>query len=222
LVGPVVPAELAERAVSAVLEDLAGWAALVGPVVPVELEERVASVVSEDLAELAVQVALVVLENLAVREVLVVRAVPENPAVPVELIVPAEAVLVQDHRPARLVVALRTKSVIAARHPDQVPLLAVEEDLAAAAVETTREPAVAEAAIAWAVADTVAVEEAAAVTEPAAVVEDAGVVVTVAEDAAVAVEDDEDKTTVDEEKTNEIKNRYYDFVENFCDRLRDR
>jgi hypothetical protein len=40
--------------------------------------------------------------------------------------------------------------------------------------------------------------------------------------AVVAVEDAADKTTVDEEKTNEIKNEYYDFVESFRDCLRDR
>ena len=143
----------------------------------------------------------------------------ENPAVPVELIVPVEAVPVQDHPPVLLAVALRTKSVIAAHHPDQVPLLAVEEDLAAAAAETTREPAAAEAAIAWAVADTAAVV--------AAVVQSRRrrrrrsrrrrwwTVVA----AAVAAEDAEDKGTVDEEKTNENKNKYYDFVENFRDRL---
>ena len=93
----------------------------------------------------------------------------ENPAVPVELIVPVEAVRVQDHRPALLAVALRTKSVIAAHHPDQVPLLAVEEDLAAAGAETTREPAAAEAAIAWAVADTAAVAVAVVTVAAAAV-----------------------------------------------------
>jgi hypothetical protein len=38
----------------------------------------------------------------------------------------------------------------------------------------------------------------------------------------VAVEDAGDKATVDEEKTNEIKNEYYDFVESFRDCLRDR
>jgi hypothetical protein len=37
----------------------------------------------------------------------------------------------------------------------------------------------------------------------------------------VVAEVDEDKTTVHEEKTNEIKNIYYDFVENSRDRLRD-
>jgi hypothetical protein len=37
----------------------------------------------------------------------------------------------------------------------------------------------------------------------------------------VVAEDAEDKATADEEKTNEIKNRYYDFVESFRDCLRD-
>jgi hypothetical protein len=44
----------------------------------------------------------------------------------------------------------------------------------------------------------------------------------VAAAGVVAVEDAEDKTTGDEEKTNEIKNEYYDFVESFRDCLRDR
>jgi len=136
----------------------------------------------------------VVRESLAVRAVLVVPAVqvvPENPAAPVELIVPVEAVLVQDHPPVLLAVALRIKSVIAAHHPDQVLLLAVEEDLAAAAAETTREPAAAEVVIAWAVADTVEEEEE-EVTEPAVAEEDVAVV---AVDAAVVAVDAEDKGT---------------------------
>jgi len=53
---------------------------------------------------------------------------------------------------AQLAVALRTKSVIAAHRPDLVPLLEAE-DLAAAVAETTREPAAAEAVIAWEVAE---------------------------------------------------------------------
>ena len=84
----------------------------------------------------------------AVRVALVVS---ESPAVPVALerelgLVEAEPELVQ------VAVALRTKSVIAARRPDLVPLLAGAEDLAAAVVETTRDPAATEAAIAWAAA----------------------------------------------------------------------
>ena len=57
-----------------------------------------------------------------------------------------------------------------------------------------------------------AAEEAAAdVAVEAAVVE-----------AEVAVEDAGDKATVDEEKTNEIKTRYYDFVKSFRDCFCDR
>ena len=150
--------------------------------------------------------------NPAVSAALVVPAVLvvlENPAGPEELIV-LVAVLVQNHRLVLLAIALKTRSVIAAHHPDRVRLLAVEEDLAAAVAEITPDPAVAEAAIAWAVAAIAEAEEAAEVAVGAEVV----VVVVVAEV-------DEDKTTVHEEKTNEIKNIYYDFVENSRDRLLD-
>ena len=95
------------------------------------------------------------------RKTAVVRAalvVSESPAVPVALVVAlvavelelvrAAAALARGHPRARLAVALRTKSVIAAHRPDLVPLLEAGEDLAVAVVETTREPAVAEAVIA--------------------------------------------------------------------------
>jgi hypothetical protein len=191
-----VPAELAVQAALGVLEDrveLAVQVALAVLDVPVELAGPAALAEPEDLVVLAVRAALVVLENpvelavqgnpgvLAVLVVPVVQVALENPAV---LIVPAEAVPVQNHRPAHLAVALRTKSVIAAHHRDPVPLLAVEEDLAAAEAGITREPAAAEAATAWAVADTAAVV---AVAEVAAVAEE--------DAAAVAAEDDEDKGT---------------------------
>jgi len=184
----------------------------------VELAARVVSAVPvalavlENLVELGVQEVLVAPGNPAVSAALVVPAVLvvlENPAGPEELIV-LVAVLVQNHRLVLLAVALKTRSVIAAHHPDRVRLLAVEEDLAAAVAEITPDPAVAEAAIAWAVAAIAEAEEAAEVAVGAEVV----VVVVVAEV-------DEDKTTVHEEKTNEIKNIYYDFVENSRDRLRD-
>ena len=154
--------------------------------------------------------------NPAVSAALVVPAVLvvlENPAGPEELIV-LVAVLVQNHRLVLLAVALKTRSVIAAHHPDRVRLLAVEEDLAAAVAEITPDPAVAEAAIAWAVAAIAEAEEAAEVAVGAEVV------VVAEEEAAEAVEDDEDKTTAHEEKTNELNNKYYDFVENSRDRLR--
>ena len=174
----------------------------------------VALAVLENLVELGVQEVLVAPGNPAVSAALVVPAVLvvlENPAGPEELIV-LVAVLVQNHRLVLLAVALKTRSVIAAHHPDRVRLLAVEEDLAAAVAEITPDPAVAEAAIAWAVAAIAEAEEAAEVAVGAEVV----VVVVV-----VVAEVDEDKTTVHEEKTNEIKNIYYDFVENSRDRLRD-
>ena len=95
------------------------------PVVPAAL------VVPEDLGEPVVRVALVLA---------LVEAELE--------LVQVGAALVRGHPRARLAVALRTKSVIAAHRPDLVPLLEAGEDLAVAVVETTREPAVAEAVIA--------------------------------------------------------------------------
>jgi hypothetical protein len=72
---------------------------------------------------------------------------PIGPALVPELetaqVVALELELVQ------VAVAPRTKLVTGAHHNDLVPLLAAEEDLAAV-VETTREPAAAEAVIAWA------------------------------------------------------------------------
>jgi len=179
----------------------------------------VALAVLENLVELAVQEVLGAPGNQAGPVALVVPAVLvvlENPAARVELIAPVEAVLVHDHRLVLLAVALRTRSVIAAHHPDQVRLLAVEEDLAAAVAEITPDPAVAEAAIAWAVAGI-----AAAVVAAGTVAAVAAEVAVGAEAVVVVAEVDEDKTTVHEEKTNEIKNIYYDFVENSRDRLRD-
>jgi hypothetical protein len=71
--------------------------------------------------------------------------------VPEPEIVPAEAVPARSHLRARLAVPLRTKSVIAPHHRGLVPLLGAED--LAAEVETTREPAAAEAVIAWGVAE---------------------------------------------------------------------
>jgi hypothetical protein len=112
----------------------------------------------------------------------------------------------------------RTKSVIAVHHRGLPPLLAAVVDLVAVA-QTMREQAAAEAVIAWEVADIVAVA-AAVVTEPAAVgeVAVAAAVVAAEEDAAVA-EDAEDKGRVNDEETNENKNKYYDFAENFSGRF---
>jgi hypothetical protein len=104
-----------------------------------------------------------VLESPVARVALVV---PENPEVPVALVrglvAALERELVQveeaelEHGPVAAlaldpaVVALKIKLATAAHHPDLVPLLAAEEDLAAAVAETTREPAATEAVIAWA------------------------------------------------------------------------
>jgi hypothetical protein len=77
--------------------------------------------------------------------------------------------LAQGHPRVQPAVVPTTKSVTAAHRRDLVPLLAVE-DLAVAAAETTREPVATEAAIAWEVADTVAVEEAVVVAVAAVVV----------------------------------------------------
>jgi hypothetical protein len=192
-------------------------AALVVSEGPVEPVVRAALVVSEDPVEPAVRAALVVPEDLgepvvpedleepAARAALVVS---ESPAVPVALVVPVAverelvrgaAVLARGHPRARLAVALRIRLVIAAHRPDLVPLLEAGEDLAAAVAETTREPAVAEAVIAWE----------AAVTAAAAEEED----IAVAEDAA-AEEGAEDKRRIDGEKTYEDKTKHHDFVEN--------
>ena len=150
--------------------------------------------VSEDPVEQAV---------LVVPEDPVEPAVQESPAVPVaperelaQVAVelehgPVVVVLVRGHPRAQLaVLALRIKSVTAAHRRDLVPLLEAAEDLAVAIAETTREPAAAEAAIAWEVADTVAVEEAAVAVVAVAVAVAAAV-------AVVAAAEDGDKRTID-------------------------
>jgi hypothetical protein len=76
---------------------------------------------------------------------------------------PAEAVLAPGHPRGRQAVAPRTKSVTAA-HRRGLPLLA-EEDLAAVVAETLLEPAVTEAAGAWAAVDLAAVAAVAGVEE---------------------------------------------------------
>jgi hypothetical protein len=91
-----------------------------------------------------------------------VEAEPERVQVEAELelgpvqaeleLVQEEAVPAQGQPRAQLAVALRTKSVTGAHRRGLVLHLAAE-DLAAAAAETTREPAAAEAVIAWEVAE---------------------------------------------------------------------
>jgi hypothetical protein len=132
---------------------------------PAELAVRVAQVESEDPAELAVQVALVESEDPVEAAVLELETVPAaGPEVGIGLVaaelehgqVVAVPELVQvpaELEHVRAAVPLRTKSVITPHHRGLVPLLGAEEDLAAAEVETTREPAATEAVIAWEVAE---------------------------------------------------------------------
>jgi len=124
------------------------------PVVPVALESPVA------------RVALVVPEDPVVPAV---RLVLESPVVPVALVrglvAALERELVQveeaelEHGPVAAlaldpaVVALKIKLATAAHPRGLVPLLEAGEDLVAAVAETTREPAAAEAVIAWEVAE---------------------------------------------------------------------
>ena len=107
--------------------------------------------------------------------------------------------LVRGHPRVQLVVALRTKSVTAAHPPGLVPRLAAEEDLVAAVAVTMRDPAAAEAVIAWEVAVTAVAEAgiAVAAAEAAADVEAAGMAVA---DVEAAEEEAGDKRVIDGEK----------------------
>jgi len=108
------------------------------------------------LAKVALLIALAEVLELAIvlAEALVLAIVPAEVRQPET--VQVEAVPVRSHLRARLAVPLRIKSVTGPRHHDQVLLLTVE-DLAVEVVETTRDPAVTEAATVWAAADTAAV-----------------------------------------------------------------
>ena len=205
LVVPVVPAvrvalvvseDPVERAVQVALvvsEDPAGLVELVAPVVPavrvalVVPEDPVALVVPEDPVEPAVQESPVALE----RELAQVAVELEH--------VPVVVVLVRGHPRVQLaVVALRTKSVTAAHRPGLVPRLAAEEDLVAAVAVTTRDPAVAEAVIAWEVVVTAVAEAGIAVA--AAAEEAAAAAVVAVADVAAAEEEAGDKRVIDGEK----------------------
>ena len=212
------PTETGKQRTSLVVRVRVEQVELVAPVVPAV---RVALVVSEDPVEPAVQVALEVSERCGwrrrrwwrrssrwrwwcrktrwrwrcrkarwrrSRELAPVAAELEHGQV--------AAVLVRGHPRAQLAVALRTKSVTAAHRRGLVPHLAAAEDLAAVVAETTREPAAAEAVIAWEVAVTAVAE---AVAAAAAAVAAAGVAVAVA-DVAAAEEEVGDKRVIDGEK----------------------
>jgi len=202
---------------------------LVAPVGPVVLAVLVVAVALEN------QAAQVVPENQAVPELVPVGAARGLVQVEAELEharagVEQERVLAeaeqervlaeaeQEHGP--VAVPPRTKSVIAVHHRGLPPLLAAVVDLVAVA-QTMREQAAAEAVIAWEVADIVAVAAAAVVVAEDFMVAEVAVAVAedaVAEDAAEA-EDAEDKGRVNDEETNENKNKYYDFAENFSGRF---
>ena len=124
--------------VPAVRVALVEWEDPVGPAVQESPAVRVALVEWEDPVEPAVQespAVQVAPERELVQVVAALEHVQEE----------AEQALVQ------AAVPLRTKSVIAPHRRGLVPLLGAED--LAAEVETTREPAVAEAVIAWEVAE---------------------------------------------------------------------
>src|SRR5438094_3144517 len=116
---------------------------------PAELE-HVPVEVELELVQVAAELGLVQVQAEPERDLVV--AVPVRGLVAAEPeLAPGVAEPVRGHPRARLAVALRTKSVTAAHRRD-LPLLAAE-DLVAGAAETTREPAAAEAVIAWEVAE---------------------------------------------------------------------
>jgi hypothetical protein len=124
------------------------------------------------------------------------------------------AELAPSHPPAQqLPVVAGTALATAAYHRVPVTVLAVAR-LAAQRAATELVTTVVEAVIAWEVADIVAVAAVAAEADFTAEV------VAVAEDAAEA-EDVEDKGGLNDEETNENKNKYYDFAENFSGRFCD-
>src|SRR5438094_359407 len=103
-----------------------------------------------ELVQVAAELGLVQVQAEPERDLVVAVAVRGLVEAEPEL-APGVAEPVRGHPRARLAVALRTKSVTAAHRRD-LPLLAAE-DLVAGAAETTREPAAAEAVIAWEVAE---------------------------------------------------------------------
>ena len=140
---PVVRAELAELAAQGAREALEELAV---QVVQEALAEPAAQVVREALEELAAQVAVaqVLVQAVEVPELVPVGAV--------RVLVRAAAELERGQVPG-VAVRLRTRSVIAARRPGQVPLLAGAEDLAVVVVATMHAPAATEAATAWEAAE---------------------------------------------------------------------
>jgi predicted RNA methylase len=150
--GRVVQVELAPGRVLAELElgQVAVLELVIGLAVVPELET--APVVALELV-----IGPVVVPELVIGQVEAELALEIGPAVVPELVTgQVEAELEHGQGEAELevvraAVPLRTKSVITAHHRGLVPLLGAED--LAAEVETTREPAVAEAVIAWEAAE---------------------------------------------------------------------
>ena len=121
---------------------------------------RARVIVRGAVPEQAIDLAEALVLIIAPAEALVLAIVPAEVQAPVIALaevrepetVQVEAVPVRSHLRARLAVPLRIKSVTGPRRHDQVLPLTVE-DLAVEVVETTRDPAVTEAAKAWAVAE---------------------------------------------------------------------
>ena len=122
--------------------------------------EPVLALVQGVVPEQAIVLAEALVLIIAPAEVPVLAIVPAEVQAPVIALaevrepetVQVEAVPVRSHLRALLAVPLRIKSVTGPRRHDQVLPLTVE-DLAVEVVETTRDPAVTEAAIAWAAAE---------------------------------------------------------------------
>jgi hypothetical protein len=123
-------------------------ARVVGSRVPAPELARVVAPELEHVPGAELALALVVALELALG--LVAPELELAPVVAVAGLARVVAAPVRGRPRVQRAVALRTKSVTAAHHRGQAHLAA--EDLAAV-VETTREPAATEAAVAWAVAD---------------------------------------------------------------------
>jgi hypothetical protein len=144
---PVARVGLAELAVRG---ELAGLAAQVAQEALAELAVR------GELAGLAAQEALAELAGLVVQVVeleLLIAPVAEQALaiVRVEALELDQVVAVPVRDPVALLP--KSKSVTAAHHPGLAPVPKRVEDLAAAAAETTRDPAATEVVAAWAAAE---------------------------------------------------------------------
>jgi hypothetical protein len=186
----MLPMATGKRRINSEVKVLVAQAALVIDQAAQQEIARVVSVAQEALAGLAGQVAQEAQAELVVRvapagpeletvpagverepapvagelELDRVEVVQESPVVAELEPDQAEAALAPGHPRGQPGVVPRTKSVTAAHRRDLVLHLVVEEDLAAAVAGTTREPAAAEGATAWEVADiaVVVAEDAAA------------------------------------------------------------